>query len=77
MGRSFHTRSSVCVISASQLVIESCLVESRPDQKWTHEDASEMMFDDLVKQNNIPIDQDDVNFIKVLIKGTIRHSAEK
>ena len=36
-----------------------------------------MMFDDLVKQNNIPIDQDDVNFIKDLIKGTVRHSARK
>ncbi|KAL5530824.1 hypothetical protein ACEPAF_7082 [Sanghuangporus sanghuang] len=48
-----------------------------PEQAWTHEDASEMMFDDLVKRNNVPIDQDDVNFIKDLIKGTVRHSALK
>ncbi|KAI5120720.1 hypothetical protein M0805_006427 [Coniferiporia weirii] len=49
-----------------------------PDQKWTHEDASEMMFDDLVRQNEIEIDLDDINFIKDLIKGTkCRNPPEK
>lgn len=45
--------------------------------RWTHEDASEMMFDDLVEQNGIQIDQDDINFIKDLIKGEVRHSGAR
>ncbi|EJD00742.1 uncharacterized protein FOMMEDRAFT_125131 [Fomitiporia mediterranea MF3/22] len=49
--------------------------EVLPDQKWTHEDASEMMFDDLVRQNNIPFDEGDVNFVKDLIKGSVCHTA--
>ena len=36
-----------------------------------------MMFDDLVDQNGIKIEQDDVNFIKDLIKGEVRHSKKK
>ncbi|EMD31788.1 hypothetical protein CERSUDRAFT_119364 [Gelatoporia subvermispora B] len=40
-----------------------------PGADWTHEDASEMMFDDLIKQNNLEIDEDDVTFIKALIAG--------
>ena len=51
--------------------------EFRPDSKWTHEDASEMMFDDLIRDNDIDISQDDVNFIKDLIKGAPKHSAHK
>lgn len=49
----------------------------RPLVRWTHEDASEMMFDDLVEQNGIQIDQDDINFIKDLIKGEVRHSGAR
>lgn len=48
-----------------------------PGRQWTHEDASEMMFDDLVEKNDIQIDQDDINFIKDLIKGVPSHSAHK
>lgn len=36
-----------------------------------------MMFDDLVKSNNIDINQDDVNFVKDLIQGAPKHSAHK
>ena len=36
-----------------------------------------MMFDDLVRSNNIDIDEDDVNFIKDLIQGKSRLSALK
>lgn len=48
-----------------------------PGSKWSHEDASELMFDDLVKDNGIDIEQDDVNFIKDLIKGEPKHSSKK
>lgn len=48
-----------------------------PGSKWSHEDASELMFDDLVKDNDIDIEQDDVNFIKDLIKGEPKHSSKK
>ncbi|KAG8995501.1 hypothetical protein FRB94_009121 [Tulasnella sp. JGI-2019a] len=37
---------------------------------WCHEEASEMMLDALVKDNNIPLSRDYVNFIKDLIRGT-------
>ncbi|KZS90930.1 HD-domain/PDEase-like protein, partial [Sistotremastrum niveocremeum HHB9708] len=47
---------------------------ARPDIKWVHEDASLMMFDFLVKDNNIDIAQDDINFIKDLIKGELKYS---
>lgn len=53
------------------------LLSCRPLVRWTHEDASEMMFDDLVEQNGIQIDQDDINFVKDLIKGEVRHSSAR
>ncbi|OCH87676.1 HD-domain/PDEase-like protein [Obba rivulosa] len=43
-----------------------------PGSTWTHEQASEMMFDDLIEQNNLEIDADDVAFIKALIAGDPR-----
>ncbi|KAG8865395.1 hypothetical protein FRB96_000285 [Tulasnella sp. 330] len=47
----------------------------RPDGSyWCHEEASEMMLDALVKENDIPLSQDRVNFIKDLISGTPRLS---
>ena len=39
------------------------------DAPWTHEDASEMLFDYLVEKNNIDIEKEDSNIIKCLIKG--------
>ncbi|KAF8622436.1 hypothetical protein AX15_007020 [Amanita polypyramis BW_CC] len=39
------------------------------DSEWKHEDASEMMFDYLVEDNNISIEPDDSRFIKALIAG--------
>ncbi|KZT23172.1 HD-domain/PDEase-like protein [Neolentinus lepideus HHB14362 ss-1] len=40
-----------------------------PGMKWQHEDASEMMFDYLVRDNNIDIPEEDVAFVKALIAG--------
>lgn len=42
---------------------------SRQGTKWTHEVGSEMMFDSLVKENEIPISEKDQIFIKALIAG--------
>ena len=41
------------------------------DRNWQHEDASEMMFDDMMKEYNlgIHIPSKDVEFIKALIAG--------
>ncbi len=39
------------------------------DREWKHEHASEMMFDDMVKQYNLDIPPKDVMFIKALIAG--------
>ncbi|KAF8318219.1 hypothetical protein DL93DRAFT_2095395 [Clavulina sp. PMI_390] len=45
----------------------------RPDRKWCHEEGSEMMFDALIKENpHIPISQDEINFVKDLIRGRPR-----
>ena len=40
-----------------------------PGKRWRHEDASEMMFDDLVAKNNIYLPENDTRFIKALISG--------
>lgn len=50
------------------------MTADRPERGWTHEDASEMMFDDLVEQNDIQISEEDKNFVKDLIKGVPFHS---
>ena len=42
---------------------------SSPGSTWKHEDASEMMFDDLVEEYNINLSADEVLFIKALIAG--------
>ena len=39
------------------------------DRNWQHEDASEMMFDDMMKQYDLDIPKQDVEFIKALIAG--------
>ena len=39
------------------------------DRNWQHEDASEMMFDDMMKEYNLDIPNKDVEFIKALIAG--------
>ncbi|KAF7979517.1 hypothetical protein HWV62_42088 [Athelia sp. TMB] len=38
-------------------------------KKWKHEDASEMMFDDLIKRNDIQYPEEDATFVKALIAG--------
>ncbi|KII96196.1 hypothetical protein PLICRDRAFT_151364 [Plicaturopsis crispa FD-325 SS-3] len=43
-------------------------------KKWKHEDASEMMFDDLVEKNGIDIDKQDADFVKALIAGDTSRS---
>ncbi|KAG1740233.1 uncharacterized protein EDB91DRAFT_1133849 [Suillus paluster] len=37
--------------------------------KWSHEQASEMMFDDMVKKYNLEISDEDVETVKALISG--------
>lgn len=40
----------------------------KPGIKWSHEDASEMMLDYLIDDNNIDIEKDQIRLIKSLIK---------
>ncbi|KAG5350405.1 hypothetical protein C0989_011193 [Termitomyces sp. Mn162] len=40
-----------------------------PGRSWKHEDASVMMFDALVRENEIPMKAEDEAFIKALISG--------
>ena len=44
-------------------------ITDSPGTKWVHEEASEMMFDDLIKKNNIKIPSEDTEFVKALIAG--------
>lgn len=37
--------------------------------EWEHEDASVMMLDYLIDQNNIDLAKEDINFVQRLIKG--------
>lgn len=43
----------------------------RKDKQWAHEDASEMMFDDMRRQykDTLDISDDDAEYIKALIRG--------
>ena len=38
---------------------------------WEHEDASVMMLQHLVDENNIDIEKEDLNFVQRLIKGEL------
>ncbi|KAI0637570.1 HD-domain/PDEase-like protein [Trametes polyzona] len=40
-----------------------------PEKKWCHEDASRMMFDALLEENDLDLSPDDAAFIKALIMG--------
>jgi HD superfamily phosphohydrolase len=40
-----------------------------PNIKWSHEDASEMLLDDMIDTYHIDIDSNQVRFIKGLISG--------
>lgn len=42
---------------------------SSPGRPWKHEDASMMMFDELIKENKIEISEPEAAFIKSLIIG--------
>ena len=58
------------IIHSSIFSLSKCLnISYRKDKKWKHEDASEMMFDYLVRDNNIPISEKDQQFVKALIAG--------
>ncbi|KAF8522437.1 hypothetical protein BU17DRAFT_64366 [Hysterangium stoloniferum] len=45
-----------------------------PGSKWKHEDASEMMLDSLVEDNNVDIKPDEVRFVKDIISGVKKHT---
>ncbi len=42
---------------------------SSPHKKWRHEDASEMMFDDLIKEDHVMVSEREAIIIKALISG--------
>lgn len=41
----------------------------RPNKQWKHEDASEMMFDHLIKLPHVHISPEEAIIIKALIAG--------
>jgi len=58
------------VISCTLFLFPPLLTKNlSPGIHWKHEDASEVMFDDLVAKNNIDLPENDIKFIKALIAG--------
>lgn len=56
----------------SDTVISKCLlalITRRPGTEWSHEDSSDMMFDALIRENDLDIPEEDASFIKALIAG--------
>ncbi|RKP09607.1 HD phosphohydrolase domain-containing protein [Thamnocephalis sphaerospora] len=51
--------------------------QARPGYNWSHEQGSEMMLDYLVEENNLDLEQEDVRFIKDLIRGEPHYSAAR
>ncbi|KAF9530924.1 hypothetical protein CPB83DRAFT_787510 [Crepidotus variabilis] len=48
-----------------------------PEAKWTHEQGSEMMFDELIKEKKIKISKEDQDFVKALIRGDHARTANE
>lgn len=44
-----------------------------PNYEWKHEDASELMFEAMVQENEIDIPRQDIEFVRDLIAGKDRH----
>jgi hypothetical protein len=62
--------AALYVISHTSFLSSVFLTEwLSPGKHWKHEEASEMMFDDLVAKNNIDLPEMDIQFIKALIAG--------
>jgi hypothetical protein len=69
MGRSLMFSMAV---GASRINTVEFMKRARPGFKWTHEDASQMMLQDLIDKNGIDsLSTDDVGMIKNLISGEI------
>jgi hypothetical protein len=72
MAHTFPVRCESCLL---RYIAESFTSANRKagflpkDRNWQHEDASEMMFDDMMKQYDMDIPKQDVEFIKALIAG--------
>jgi deoxynucleoside triphosphate triphosphohydrolase SAMHD1 len=72
MAHTFLVRCESCILKHTD---ESFTSANRKagflpkDRNWQHEDASEMMFDDMMRQYDMDIPKQDVEFIKALIAG--------
>ena len=70
-----HTSLVRCESRLLENIAEPFIIANRKagflpkDRNWQHEDASEMMFDDMMKQYDMDIPRQDVEFIKALIAG--------
>lgn len=67
LGRPLHPGSSVSLLMTCHS--QKLTIPYSPGSRWKHEDASKMMFRDLLEKNNINISETDVAFILALIDG--------
>jgi deoxynucleoside triphosphate triphosphohydrolase SAMHD1 len=61
-------------MKATPYVMRTCLFTERSRlvgslKDWQHEQGSVLMFDYIIKEENIPMSEKDVNFVKALIDG--------
>ncbi|KAJ7178109.1 hypothetical protein C8R46DRAFT_670080 [Mycena filopes] len=48
-----------------------------PQLQWTHEEQSEIMLDALVREKPVNIPREDVDFVKDLIAGEVKHTKDR
>ncbi|KAJ7136411.1 hypothetical protein C8R43DRAFT_1020694 [Mycena crocata] len=48
-----------------------------PHLQWTHEEQSEIMLDELVRAKGVKIPREDVDFVKDLIAGEVKHTKNR
>lgn len=69
LGWKFYTS---CTVTDQNYLTFRPLTESySPDSKWKHEHGSEMMFDALVRENDVQVNELERKFIKALISGDV------
>ena len=69
MGQFVYPCHPVRVIILLSRTALNDMLHTSPETKWSHEDASNMMFDALLEENGLELHPDDTAFVKALIVG--------
>jgi len=64
-----HSHPHTCLAFSYVLHAPGIHARGRPNKKWKHEHASEMMFDDMVETYQLDITPEEATIVKALIAG--------